>query len=123
MANAARELEVGAGDVVLRFVDEDEMRVLNRDWRGKDEPTDVISFPSGSVDPGGRRHIGDIALCPAVARRQARARRHSPFREISLLALHGLLHLLGHDHETDEGEMEALEAGLRRRHLPPRTTR
>ncbi len=123
LAAAARELEVGPGDVVLSFVDEDAMRGLNRDWRGKDAPTDVLSFPSDSVDPEGRRHIGDIALCHAIARRQARARGHDTFRETALLSLHGLLHLLGYDHETDDGEMDDLEAGLRRRHLPPRRPR
>ncbi len=117
---AAPLLRVGAGDVVLRFVDEDEMRGLNRSWRGKDKPTDVLSFPSGASDPAGRRHIGDIALCYDVAARQARQRRHAPEREAALLALHGLIHLLGYDHETDGGEMEALERRLRPLVLPPR---
>lgn len=117
---AAPALEVGAGDVVVRFVGEPEMETLNRTWRGKAKPTDVLSFPSGVVDPDGRRHIGDIALCLAVARRQAVRRRHDAARESALLALHGLLHLLGYDHETDDGEMESLERRLRRQFLPPR---
>jgi len=117
---AGRALDVGPGDVVLRFVDEEEIHALNREWRGKDRPTDVLSFPSGAVAPDGRRHIGDIALCYAVARRQASKRRHSAEREAALLALHGLIHLLGYDHETDNGEMEALERRLRRELLPPR---
>lgn len=120
---ASKDLGVGPGHVVIRFVDENEMRLLNQEWRGKDSPTDVLSFPSGIVDPEGRKHIGDIALCHALARRQARRRGHGAFRELALLSLHGLLHLLGYDHEKDEGEMDALEAGLRRRHLPPRNAR
>ena len=120
LAAASTRLSVGAGDVVVRFVDEEEIRELNRAWRGKDRPTDVLSFPSGLVDPAGRRHVGDIALCLSVAARQAARRRHAPGREAMLLALHGLLHLLGYDHETDDGEMEALERRLRRACLPPR---
>jgi len=116
---AGRRLEAGPGDVVLRFVDEEEMRLLNREWRGKDRPTDVLSFPAGTVAPDGRRHLGDIAICFAVAREQARRRRHAPAREVAILALHGLLHLLGHDHETDDGEMERLERALRRELLGP----
>ncbi len=117
---AAPRLAVGAGDVVVRFVDADTMRELNRSWRGKDRPTDVLSFPSGAADPAGRRHIGDIALCWEVARAQAAKRRHAPAREAALLALHGLIHLLGYDHETDDGTMDALERRLRRQVLPPR---
>jgi len=120
LAAASTRLGVGAGDVVVRFVDEEEIRGLNRAWRGKDRPTDVLSFPSGVIDPDGRRHVGDIALCLPVASRQAVRRRHAPRREAMLLALHGLLHLLGYDHETDDGEMEALERRLRRECLPRR---
>jgi len=116
---AGRRLHPEAGDVVLRFVDEEEMRALNRQWRGKDRPTDVLSFPAGTVAPDGRRHVGDIAICFPVAREQARRRRHAPEREMAILALHGLLHLLGHDHETDDGEMERLERALRRELLGP----
>ena len=105
--------------MVLRFVDEEEMRALNRQWRGKDRPTDVLSFPAATVAPDGRRHVGDIAICFPVARGQARRRRHAPEREVAILALHGLLHLLGHDHETDDGEMERIERALRRELLGP----
>ena len=116
---AGRELEVGPGDVVLRFVDAEAMRELNARWRGRDAPTDVLSFPCDEIAPDGRRHIGDIAICWPVAVGQARRRRHPPEREVALLALHGLLHLLGWDHETDHGEMAALETRLRRRVLTP----
>ena len=75
--------------------------------------TDVLSFP-GERGPEGV-HLGDIVICPAVARDQARRLGHSPERELRTLLLHGVLHCLGHDHETDDGEMERLEARLRRR--------
>ncbi len=119
LRRAGRRLDPGPGDVVLRFVAGDEMRDLNRRWRGKDRPTDVLSFPAGTREPDGRRHLGDIAVCYPVAREQARRARHSPEREVAVLALHGLLHLLGYDHEVDGGEMDRLEGHLRRELLDP----
>ncbi|GAB4223963.1 MAG: rRNA maturation RNase YbeY [Acidobacteriota bacterium] len=116
---AGRELGVGPGDVVVQFVGREQMQALNARWRGRDAPTDVLSFPLGVTAPDGRRHVGDIALCWPVALEQARRRRHPPEREAALLALHGLLHLLGWDHETDDGEMDTLERRLRRRLLEP----
>ena len=113
LRRAAEELSVGPGDVSVRCVERDEMRALNTRWRVRDRPTDVLSFPSGVVDPGGRRHIGDIAICVPVAAEQARGRGHTVRCEVCVLALHGLLHLLGYDHEQDQGEMEALEERLR----------
>ena len=88
------------------------MRSLNRRYRGKDRTTDVLSFPPGGPDPG---FLGDLVVSAPEARRQARAAR-VPFSAVmEKLLLHGLLHLLGYDHETDRGEMDALEAKLRRR--------
>lgn len=118
LRGAGDALNVGSGDVTVRFVDSDEMRLLNERWRGKSSPTDVLSFPLDLRDPSGRRHIGDVAICWEVAVRQAEERGHSPTREAGALALHGLLHLLGYDHETDDGEMEALETELRPRLIP-----
>lgn len=83
------------------------MRVLNRAWRRKDRPTDVLSFPSG--EPGS---LGDIAIDLPYAARQARARGHATGREVQLLLAHGLLHLLGYDHERDDGEMFRLQRRL-----------
>jgi probable rRNA maturation factor len=114
----AEELRVGAGDVAVRCVEEGEMAELNATWREKSGPTDVLAFPAGFVGVDGRRHLGDIAICVPLAERQARERGHSLPREAALLALHGLLHLLGYDHERDDGEMEALEGQLRSRALP-----
>jgi probable rRNA maturation factor len=86
------------------------MRTLNRTWRGIDRPTDVLSFPS--TDPG---YLGDIVIDVPYASRQARARGHRAPREVQLLLAHGLLHLLGYDHETDEGEMFRLQRQTVRR--------
>ncbi len=87
----------------------------------------MLSFPSSAPGEGRRvpaassgrpaqpRHLGDIAIATGVARRQARVAGHTYAQELRVLALHGLLHLLGYDHETDEGRMARLEARLRRR--------
>jgi rRNA maturation RNase YbeY len=88
------------------------MAALNRRWRRKDRSTDVLSFPAGGGDLG---FLGDIVISVPYAIRQARQRGQAPAREIDRLLLHGYLHLLGYDHEADEGEMERLEARLRKR--------
>jgi probable rRNA maturation factor len=76
------------------------IRALNKSWRRKDRPTDVLSFPAGSPVPGatGSRHLGDVIVSLETARRQARAHRRSLAEELDLYLAHGLLHLLGHDH-------------------------
>jgi probable rRNA maturation factor len=98
------------GEVSLAFVSDGAIRALNRTHRRKDAPTDVLSFPSGE-----RRFLGDIVIAASVARRQARRAGHGFGVEARVLALHGLLHLIGHDHEIDQGQMETLEARLRRK--------
>ncbi len=161
------------GEVVIAMVCDRKMRDLNREFRGIDRVTDVLSFPAtsgvapdagidplsdpasdGEVDalagmeaaapdpidgalpgsaraglpvpvpgegapagpPGvGVRHLGDVVIATGVARRQARAAGHRLGAEVRCLALHGLLHLLGYDHERDTGQMERLERRLRRR--------
>ncbi len=77
------------------------------------EATDVLSFPADEEDPSDERDLGDIVICTDVAVRQARSAGHAYGLELEVLALHGLLHLLGHDHERDGGEMSALEEWLR----------
>jgi probable rRNA maturation factor len=94
------------------------LRSLNRRFRRRDAPADVLSFPGGA--PGAEAaleewHLGDVAIGVPAARRQARAGGHTLAREIQILLLHGYLHLLGYDHETDQGQMERLERRLRRR--------
>lgn len=109
---AARELRV-AGELSLLVCGDARMRALNRRYRGKDRPTDVLSFPG----PGGRAGLGDVVISAATAARNALAAGRGLAEELDLLALHGFLHCLGYDHETDRGQMERLEARLRRRLL------
>jgi probable rRNA maturation factor len=88
------------------------MRSLNRRYRGKDRSTDVLAFPANSAAEG---FLGDIVISLPYASREARRRAEPRAREIDRLLVHGFLHLMGYDHETDSGEMEALEGHLRRR--------
>lgn len=107
------------GDVTVALVSDGRMRALNRSFRGKDYATDVLSFPSDAqATPAGfrgDRYLGDIVIATGVARRQADEARHSIGTEIRVLALHGLLHLLGYDHDSDGGLMLRAEERLRRR--------
>jgi probable rRNA maturation factor len=90
------------------------MRALNRQFRGKDAATDVLSFPATHM-PGVTSFLGDIVIAAGVAARQAREAGHPVSTELKVLALHGLLHLLGHDHDTDDGAMARTEARLRKK--------
>ena len=101
----------GAVDVLL--ADDKTLRRLNRDFRGKDKATDVLSFPAAAEFAG--EFAGDLAISLDTAARQAREHGHSLRDEVRVLLLHGLLHLNGMDHETDRGEMAAREAELRER--------
>jgi probable rRNA maturation factor len=85
------------------------MRTLNRAFRGHDYATDVLSFPAETSE-----FLGDIAIATGVARRQADEAGHPVATELRVLALHGLLHLLGYDHDRDDGQMKRVEARLRR---------
>jgi len=98
----------------VRFCSDREMRRVNREFRGQDKTTDVLSFPGEAASPEAN-HLGDVLISVPVARRQAAAAGdHGPEREIRTLLLHGVLHCLGYDHETDEGQMDRLERRLRR---------
>jgi probable rRNA maturation factor len=97
------------GRMTIAIVPDARVRALNRTYRRKDAPTDVLSFPSDE-----RGYLGDVVIAAGVARRQARAAGHSLQIELRVLALHGLLHLLGYDHERDDGRMARLERRLRR---------
>lgn len=101
--------------VGVRFAGDRTVRRLNRDYRGKDKATDVLSF-DGAESPEGR-HLGDIVISVPTARRQAIEQGASLEHELRRLLLHGVLHCLGHDHESDRGEMARLERRLRRRWL------
>ncbi len=114
-------LKLGRRNFNVCFVSDREISRLNKAFRKKPRPTDVLSFPwvSGQRRTPDEREfesfLGDIIISPRTARRNARAEKHSLREEIRWLMLHGVLHLLGFDHETDSGEMNALELALRPR--------
>ncbi len=96
-------------------VDDDaRIRELNRLWRGFDKPTNVLSFPSPDTQPGPARTLGDIAISYETAAREAAAEDKSFGDHIAHLSVHGFLHLLGYDHESDDDaeEMEGLERAI-----------
>jgi probable rRNA maturation factor len=114
------------GTVSVALVSDQRVRALNRTYRRKDYATDVLSFPSpfspsnpsnpsSPQSPIPNPFLGDIVIARGVAKRQAREARHSERTELRVLALHGLLHLLGYDHERDNGAMRRLERRLRRK--------
>jgi probable rRNA maturation factor len=122
------------GTVRVALVSDRRSRTLNRTYRGIDRPTDVLSFPADPANPrrqpagdpgrpdhgsGGRINgaglLGDIVIAVGVMRRQARQAGHDETTELRVLALHGLLHLLGYDHERDAGQMARVERRLRRK--------
>jgi len=92
----------------VAIVGDARVRTLNRRYRRKNQPTDVLSFQSDED-----HHLGDVVIAAGVARRQAKDAGHSLQTELRILALHGLLHLLGYDHETDAGRMSRVERRLR----------
>ena len=98
---ALEAVGVGDGHLSLELVGEDRIRELNRDHRGLDEPTDVLSFPLDGTGPSaGPRELGDVVICP----------EHTV--DLIEATVHGVLHLCGFDHETDHGEMLALQAAV-----------
>lgn len=102
-----------AQGISLTYVDDRGMRKLNREHRGKNMTTDVLSFPSGA-EKGAFPHLGDIVVSLPMADKMARKFGVSRRREVETLVIHGFLHLCGHDHETDRGEMMTLQAQLER---------
>jgi probable rRNA maturation factor len=115
---ALRALGVGPAEVGVLVGDDTTIRMLNRHFRGKDAPTDVLSFPAGFAQPDGLPYLGDVAISLETASRQASEMGVPLERELCTLLLHALVHLCGYDHESDAGEMEALEARLREELLP-----
>jgi probable rRNA maturation factor len=109
--NRARAAVGIQGDVDVLLADDPTLRRLNKTFRGKNKPTDVLSFPA--PDEIAHDHAGDLAISLETANRQAATYGHSLRDEVRILLLHGLLHLSGLDHETDNGEMAAREAELR----------
>ena len=91
--------------LTILISDDEQLRELNANYRGEDKPTDVLSFEDGSHWPDGRLYLGDIAISLDTAEHQANSGGHAINDELALLTVHGVLHLLGHDHlETDEKE-------------------
>ncbi len=99
------------GSVTVLVTSSQELRGLNHRFRGKDKPTDVLSFPPEQL--AARGFAGDIAISAEMAAQNARRLGHSPAEEIKILTLHGVLHLSGYDHETDTGKMGRKERQLR----------
>jgi probable rRNA maturation factor len=128
LASAQKRLRVPTGAVTVALVSDLEMKRWNRAFRGKNRPTDVLSFPLEETprtpkkrarrlsSPGnaGDPYLGDIAIAPAVARKNARRFGRTFTAEMRILILHGILHLMGYDHETDQGQMDRRESLLRR---------
>jgi len=118
-----RELGVADSEITVAFVSDREIARWNADYRGKPGPTDVLSFPAAygarhsaaKSSAQGREILGDIAIAPETARRYARKNGRSLANEIRVLMLHGVLHLMGYDHESDNGQMNKIEHRLRRR--------
>lgn len=106
------------GHLSVALVSDARSRALNRRYRRINRATDVLSFPAGPSSPKPRASspfLGDIVIARGVAKRQAREVGHGELAELKVLALHGLLHLLGYDHETDSGQMRRLEQRLLRK--------
>jgi probable rRNA maturation factor len=140
-----KDMELGESDVTVCLVSDAEIARMNQAFRKKNGPTDVLSFPAGkrrqasairrkkiytevaesTEDPEKSRgnqasrtmqtYLGDIAIAPLTARRYAKKNGRSLSNELRVLILHGVLHLLGYDHETDRGEMDLIERKMRRR--------
>ncbi len=116
-AHALQATPSEATGVTVVFVSDRHMRQLNRQWRGKQGTTDVLSFPAGDDtfnNPDGAL-LGDVVISVEQAARQAKENGLTLDQEIAQLILHGLLHLCGYDHETDKGEMNRLELSLRKK--------
>jgi probable rRNA maturation factor len=105
----ASYLDAPSGTLTVLFCGDEEIAELNRAWRGKPRPTDVLSFEGGGATAEGKVHIGDLAISVETAARGARRAGHTLLREIEMLLAHGLLHLMGYDHETDDGTMMRLQ--------------
>jgi len=110
-ARAAGAIGKKDSSATIAFVSDKTIRQLNRQFRGVDKATDVLSFPAADEE----RNLGDIAISVETAAAQAKENGLTFDEEVAQLILHGLLHISGYDHETDNGEMNRLELRLRRR--------
>ena len=123
-----RELGLKPSGVTVCLVSDAAMARLNQNFRKRKGPTDVLSFPTAAkqkpvrfrhrphvTNSGRHEYLGDIAISPATARRYAKKQERPLASELRVLILHGVLHLLGYDHETDHGQMDRIERKLRKR--------
>jgi probable rRNA maturation factor len=111
-----RELGFSRESVTIQLISDETMAQLNETFRKKSGPTDVLSFPANDAPRAkDSNYIGDIAISPETARRNARRFSRSLPAEMRILILHGMIHLAGFDHETDHGEMDRFERRLRKR--------
>lgn len=111
-ALAEYEIDIDGAEIAVKLTDDEAIRALNRDWRGKDYATNVLSFPTPEMArAGGDPHLGDIAIAYETLAREAEAEGKPVADHLAHLAVHGTLHLLGYDHEVaeDAEEMEATE--------------
>ena len=122
LSRVRRELRLNGHEFSVCFVSDSEMARLNQRFRNKRGPTDVLSFPAGersltsfTSSTSFTSFLGDIAISPAAAQRNARRFSRTLDEELRILILHGVLHLLGYDHKADNGEMERKELRLRRK--------
>jgi probable rRNA maturation factor len=126
LAHVRDELGLGEAAVTVCLVSDAEIARMNEEYRKKKGPTDVLSFPAverrkpvrlrrGSHALRTGEYLGDVAISPATARRYAKESERTLPNELRVLILHGVLHLLGYDHETDRGEMKRVESRLRKR--------
>jgi probable rRNA maturation factor len=118
-ASEAADADAGNAEVAVMLTDDATIHSFNKDFRGQDKPTNVLSFPApetdiADVEEGAPRALGDIAIAYETLRREADEEAKPFLHHLSHLAVHGFLHLVGYDHETDEDaeEMEALEVAI-----------
>jgi probable rRNA maturation factor len=114
LLRARRKLGLPSDALTVCLVSDTEIARLNLRYRRKRGATDVLSFPSSTSTTSSTSYLGDIAISPRAARRNAHRLRRSLADELRILILHGALHLLGYDHETDTGQMDRKETRLRR---------
>lgn len=108
---ALQDQEISSGTLTIVLTDEPGICEYNRRFAGIDQPTDVLSFPDGEIDPEtGTANIGDVIVCPPIALTGAAMGRHALLNELCLLTVHGVLHLLHYDHDNEENRVRMWEA-------------
>jgi probable rRNA maturation factor len=111
---AASRLSTSGGEVAIVLTDDSAIRTLNRDWRGFDKPTNVLSFPASRSSGTEPAMLGDIVIAYETLERECRAENKQFLHHLAHLAVHGFLHLMGYDHQTDSeaDDMERIEISI-----------